>query len=963
MNNDDLLKYIDERVSSAKNDRRPTQGIVVDVDTTSFTCNVDVGMTGKDGNKIYQVLKYPMHTPPNTGDIVIIAYANYQISSGYIASIILSAQNDPSTITVTNQAPKLTTKGDLLTYSTSQIRFPVGANGYALVADSTSAAGIRWGGAQSIIGTADVIQLLARGNASQTVSVFDVTDSGGTNHWLTVRGDGRVNLSAGSTVRASLNFAAGAAPTSPGVGDMWSDGTDLFARGSGGSVNLTSGNSASTIINVTNLSRSLRTSEAMIIGTHPNSFHSPRTTGSGTTSRLYERTPAAVSAVRVTYCNYGIGGWNETPNTNQIVVRASIELIDSTGNVSTMTNARIPVYFNGKRDVIVAGDELVTSDWVRVAMPAGQRYFVRTYVSTPTVGAPTAATLTATTGGTLGNLQYQVGIVAVYPDGIFSLPLIQSITLSGNTAITVSGVTMPAGAIGYRVFMCQSASAATNEYETPAGTVASGASYTILSNPGAYGQPVNSNAAGWYPGSGLLGGNTFQAFGVNSTLGTGDGLNVGANYVDDSSGGSNSSSNGGGVFSPVVIEGLALNGTLPSIAIIGDSISEGTGDGGFYTNNGGFLERALTAQFNLGWTYATTPLYGMVKTGASGEALHTFADWHNSRLRVAVASRASHVISNYGTNDLASGSAQMCGDLLTVAGWFTGQNIPFFQCTLVPKTTSTDGWTTLANQTMQGNQTEGARRQFNNYMLDATGAIAVTNETAFCSYTAAGGSSTNFYPGTSDGTTVKYIFKYPALVGSITATVNGSGAAVTAIQTSTINGNTYATGVTLNVTPTAGQTVVFGYTKVAGFQTNTNCFAFDTASAIEVDGSGTAGTNGGFWSVAGVTDAFSGTVATAASTAQFTMSGVPRLANQDKGRTIRWTSGANFTAGKGQCVSWNNASNVINLSGPMGSAIAGATPGPADTFVLYNGNTIDGTHPSTSGHILIAQAMVLSGIK
>jgi hypothetical protein len=41
--------------------------------------------------------------------------------------------------------PQVTTKGDLLTYSTGQDRLPVGTNGYGLFADSTQSTGLRWG--------------------------------------------------------------------------------------------------------------------------------------------------------------------------------------------------------------------------------------------------------------------------------------------------------------------------------------------------------------------------------------------------------------------------------------------------------------------------------------------------------------------------------------------------------------------------------------------------------------------------------------------------------------------------------------------------------------------------------------------------------------------------------------------------------------------------------------------------
>ena len=41
-------------------------------------------------------------------------------------------------------ASVLTTKGDILSYSTEPVRVPVGANGYVLTADSSQSSGVKW---------------------------------------------------------------------------------------------------------------------------------------------------------------------------------------------------------------------------------------------------------------------------------------------------------------------------------------------------------------------------------------------------------------------------------------------------------------------------------------------------------------------------------------------------------------------------------------------------------------------------------------------------------------------------------------------------------------------------------------------------------------------------------------------------------------------------------------------------
>lgn len=44
-------------------------------------------------------------------------------------------------------ASPLTTKGDVWGYSTTNVRIPIGTNGYVLTADSTQALGLKWAAA------------------------------------------------------------------------------------------------------------------------------------------------------------------------------------------------------------------------------------------------------------------------------------------------------------------------------------------------------------------------------------------------------------------------------------------------------------------------------------------------------------------------------------------------------------------------------------------------------------------------------------------------------------------------------------------------------------------------------------------------------------------------------------------------------------------------------------------------
>ena len=74
--------------------------------------------------------------------------AKYKIGDGTTAWTSLSYSSFPSTAISTST---LTTKGDLLvaTASSTVVRQGVGTDGYALVADSTAATGVKWAVAAS----------------------------------------------------------------------------------------------------------------------------------------------------------------------------------------------------------------------------------------------------------------------------------------------------------------------------------------------------------------------------------------------------------------------------------------------------------------------------------------------------------------------------------------------------------------------------------------------------------------------------------------------------------------------------------------------------------------------------------------------------------------------------------------------------------------------------------------------
>lgn len=97
-------------------------------------------------------------------------------------------------------ASPLTTKGDVWTYSTTDARLPVGANGLVLTADSAEATGVKWG---SVAGTGDVV-----GPASSVdfeACFFDGTTGKAIRAASTT--GGTVGIAAGSVTAPSLALA------------------------------------------------------------------------------------------------------------------------------------------------------------------------------------------------------------------------------------------------------------------------------------------------------------------------------------------------------------------------------------------------------------------------------------------------------------------------------------------------------------------------------------------------------------------------------------------------------------------------------------------------------------------------------------------------------------------------------------------------------------------------------------
>jgi lysophospholipase L1-like esterase len=173
---------------------------------------------------------------------------------------------------------------------------------------------------------------------------------------------------------------------------------------------------------------------------------------------------------------------------------------------------------------------------------------------------------------------------------------------------------------------------------------------------------------------------------------------------------------------PVMILGFNKN-RQKSCALFGDSIGAGTFDGGFGSVLwGGYLVRLMrnvTARVQTSALAQTTVSnFPFVHCAQGGQTAATVATQGLSAMSVRLAEFCTTVIWQLGVNDIAGAPllSTMQSNLLRVAGWFAARGKKFIACTIIPQTTSTDGWLTVANQTVLTGET--LRTGYNSWLRD-----------------------------------------------------------------------------------------------------------------------------------------------------------------------------------------------------------------------------------------------------
>lgn len=164
------------------------------------------------------------------------------------------------------------------------------------------------------------------------------------------------------------------------------------------------------------------------------------------------------------------------------------------------------------------------------------------------------------------------------------------------------------------------------------------------------------------------------------------------------------SNSGGGFVCPAfILAELDIDTDLPSVLVVGDSIAAGTGDTADAYGRCGYINKALNN---------TTCFASVARGGHLATQLEAAG---NGQFAAAVAISATDVIIELCRNDIwnsYSASATLTS-LRNAAAPYLAAGMKVWVTTCPPTTTSTDGWTTLVNQTISNASRETERNTYN----------------------------------------------------------------------------------------------------------------------------------------------------------------------------------------------------------------------------------------------------------
>jgi len=211
--------------------------------------------------------------------------------------------------------------------------------------------------------------------------------------------------------------------------------------------------------------------------------------------------------------------------------------------------------------------------------------------------------------------------------------------------------------------------------------------------------------------------------------------------------------------SPYCVYGLPDAGrNVKSVIISGDSIAAGAHNA--YSGEG-YVPTALGGYFAGTWT--------MINIAKSSETTTNFLTTQRLR-RITFAAGADVFITNYGTNDFGTNTlATIKTNLIDIWSAAKARGCRVYQITIIPKSSSSDGWITVANQSI-GNASNESDRIALNAWLRAPASAGAGNSALYDAGGALDGviDPTTLLEVNSDGSAI-------TINGSTGAISNGSG--------------------------------------------------------------------------------------------------------------------------------------------------------------------------------------------
>jgi hypothetical protein len=665
-------------------------------------------------------------------------------------------------------------------------------------------------------------------------------------------------------------------------------------------------------------------------------------------------------------------------------IRYQYALIEETTNATFSSAWPVyPITFNNNEGSVVLPGKIVISDPVNAPLiTKGSKYLIAKTQSCVFGPQPTAPVVTVGNGSyDVGAGTYQFAYTVLYSNGTesnISLPTAATLANSGTNG--TASITLPAatpGAIGCRIFVSQvGASSTAVVYDSGLGVIPMGATqiwptYFITwgSTSQFAGNQRSLNQLYMLSGIGTAGGvvapygrgtaddrRSSSPFGspVDYTVpGIGEVGNQTNNHLEMA----------------VAVLAQSPKGYQPSIVLNDESIGWSYQlDGGFGQDRGNWFNRFCLNQFSqYQYTDTVTPNVGYMNLACGSESMATYGTWQYGYIRWLLEPLASTAVLGYGVNDSWQSSTVLTS--IQIASRHVQQGMAAIQTTMIPRTLSTDGFTSITNQTYVNNTAEGLRRSLNNFYLNTGGPLTITGENLWRAQVSSYGPSSTTTNG--DGSTTLFDLMNYALEGSEQVYVNGVLKTVSTdynyTNPVTVNGSIYFAQITFVTAPANGLSTTINYTSIPGWKksvttlagvTNPHLAVWDKASVVEVDKNRAAGTNGGWWNYNTTAPLYTGTL-TAVLNQVYTDNTKTPTANDASGWNILITADAGTPTAIGQ------------VNSIIGDTTAGAftcvnnfgiQPDVGASYSIIKTLTIDGTHPSSDGAMLMASVPKMSDV-